>query len=117
MTAFFHLPYIASRWPDIRFESVTVDRQDGKYFYRVQVHLGSIKPDEVEVELYADPLDSQPARTPMALDRAIANSAGTYNYLGAVSADRPADHYTPRAIPRRSGISIPLETALIAWQK
>jgi starch phosphorylase len=97
---------------------VTVDRQDGKYFYRVQVHLGSIKPDEVEVELYADPLDSQPAlRTPMALDCAIANSAGIYEYWGVVPADRPADHYTPRAIPRRSGISIPLETALIAWQK
>jgi glycogen phosphorylase len=109
---------IASRWTDIRFESVTVDRRDGKYFYRVQVHLGSIKPDEVEVELYADPLDSQPPlRTPMALDRAIVNSSGIYEYSGTAPANRPADHYTPRAIPRRPGISIPLETALIAWQK
>ena len=109
---------IASRWPDIRFESVTVDRQDGKYFYRVQVHLGNIKPDDVEIELYADPLDSRSLfRAPMALHHAVANSSGDYEYSGAAPGDRPANHYTPRAIPRRSGISIPLETALIAWQK
>jgi starch phosphorylase len=109
---------IASRWPDIRFESVTVDRQDGKYFYRVQVHLGNIEPDDVEIELYADPLDSRSLfRAPMALHHAVANSSGDYEYSGAAPGDRPANHYTPRAIPRRSGISIPLETALIAWQK
>jgi glycogen phosphorylase len=109
---------ITSRWSDIRFGSVTLDQRDGNYFFSVRVHLGKIKPDDVEIELYADPLDSRSLfRAPMALHHAVANSSGDYEYSGAAPGDRPANHYTPRAIPRRPGISIPLETALIAWEK
>jgi starch phosphorylase len=109
---------IASRWPEIRFGSMTVGHKDGMYVYRAEVRLGSIRPDDVEVEIYADPLGSQqPLRAPMALDRAIANLSGVYEYSGTAPGDRPANHYTLRVIPRKAEISIPLETDLITWQK
>jgi len=109
---------IASQWHDLRFGSVAFERRNGKYFYSVQVHLGGIKPDDVQVEIYADPRDSdQPVRAPMALDHAAPGSTGVYQYAGAVPDDRPPSDYTPRAIPRRTAAFIPLETALIAWQK
>jgi starch phosphorylase len=109
---------IASRWPEIRFGSMTVGHKDGMYVYRAEVRLGSIRPDDVEVEIYADPLGSQqPLRAPMALDHAIANSSGVYEYSGTAPGDRPANHYTLRVIPRKAEISIPLETGLITWQK
>jgi starch phosphorylase len=108
---------IASQWQDLYFGSVAFQLRDGKYFYSVQVHLGGIKPDEVQVEIYAEPRDSEgPFLVPMTLDHAVP-TAGVYQYSGAVPGDRPASDYTPRAIPRRPGAFIPLETALIAWQK
>jgi starch phosphorylase len=108
---------IAARW-NPRFGSVVIDRRDGHYFYSVHVDLGALKPHEVQVEIYADPRDSErPFRVPMALVHAFADSPGVYLYSGSVPSDRPADHYTPRVIPWRTGALIPLETGLIAWQK
>ena len=82
------------------------------------MHLGSIQPDGVQIEIYADPVDSgMPLRAPMALDHTAQDSPGVYEFSGAVPSDRPVQHYTPRAIPRRQGVSIPLELSLITWQK
>ena len=112
------LEQIASHWNEIRFGPVRVDKKDGKYFYNLKVHLGSIQPDDVQIEIYADPVDSgMPLRAPMALDHTAQDSPGVYEFSGAVPSDRPVQHYTPRAIPRRQGVSIPLELPLIAWQK
>jgi starch phosphorylase len=107
-----------SQWRDLWFGPALIDSRQGKYFYSVQVHLGRLKPDDVQVELYADPLNSdQPFQVSMTLDRALSDSSGVYRYSGAVPADRPANHYTPRARPRRSVPLSPLEMPLIAWQK
>jgi glycogen phosphorylase len=38
-------------------------------------------------------------------------------YAAAAPASRPADHYTPRVIPRHEAAFIPAENRLIAWQK
>jgi len=34
-----------------------------------------------------------------------------------VPASRPATDYTPRLIPQRDGVAIPLEDARILWQQ
>jgi starch phosphorylase len=107
---------IRNRWRDIRFGALQVERQNGQYLYRVEVRLGSIRPEDVQIELYADPLQAEGAfRQSMVL--AVVEPAGVYEYTGAAPASRPADHYTPRAIPRHDSFSVPLETPLIAWQK
>lgn len=107
---------IASLWHDLHLGPVAVNSRDGKYFYSVQVYLGRIQPCDVQLELYADPLNSeQPFRVPMTLDWPVPDAARVYRYSGVVPNDRPANHYTPRALPQRSGVSIPLELSLIAW--
>jgi len=109
---------MSSRWRDLRFGSLRIDRQNGKYLYRVEVHHGSIKPGDVQIELYANPQPGElPFREPMALGRAVVETRGVYEYSGFAPANRPPDYYTPRAVPRRRGLSVPLEFALIAWQK
>jgi starch phosphorylase len=40
-----------------------------------------------------------------------------YVYSAQVPATRPAADYTARVIPYRSGVSVPLESALILWQR
>ncbi len=110
---------MAARWHEVRFGAVEVSNYDGQYSYRVEVGLGSIQPTDVQVEIYADSLEGGPPfRRPMAPAAAAEGSPpGTYSYTAAVPADRPANYYTPRVIPQRNGVFVPLECALIAWQK
>jgi glycogen phosphorylase len=110
---------MAERWHEVRFGTVEVSNKDGQYSYRVEVGLGSIQPTDVQVEIYADSLDGGPPfRAPMAPANSTEGAVpGTHLYTAAVPADRPDSHYTPRVIPQRTGAFIPLECALIAWQK
>jgi len=108
---------IAAHWHEVKFGAVAIDKRNGQYLYRAEVHLGAIKPDDVQIELYAEPVDSgQPIRAAMVLDHMV-SSAGVYLYSGAVPSGRPSDHFTLRAIPRCREALIPLELPLIAWQK
>jgi starch phosphorylase len=109
---------IASQWQDLRFGPVAVDHHDGNYSYSVQVQLGRIEPDDVQIELYADSLNSDaPFRSAMKLDRAVPGAAGVYQYSGAAPSSRPAGDYTLRAVPQCPQVLTPIELSLITWQK
>ena len=109
---------LISRWPSLRFGPVAIESRDGKYLYTVQVSLGQINPDDVEVQIYADqPTGDKPLVIPMKLDHAVPDSPGTYQFSVDVPDNRPMNDYTPRAIPRNTGLLVPLELPLIAWQK
>ena len=103
------------RWRNVRFGELTVSTHDGHHCFRVEVNLGGIQPSDVQVELYADPVDGEPPF------RAAMSPAGAVDgaclYAGLAPGTRPAGHYTPRVIPRREGALIPAEISLIAWQK
>jgi starch phosphorylase len=110
---------MAERWHEVRVGAVEVSNQDGQYSYRVEVGLGSIQPADVKVEIYAESLDGGPPfRAPMAWANSMEDPArGTHFYTAAVPADRPASDYTPRVVPQRNDVFVPLECALIEWQK
>jgi starch phosphorylase len=109
---------MAAKWPSLRFGPVTIARRDGSYSYSLRLDLGGIDPADVRVEIYAEGRNSeQPVRATMSLGRAVPEAPGTFLYSGVVPGDRPADDYTPRAIPWRDGVLLPLELPLIAWQK
>jgi starch phosphorylase len=112
------LEHIRSHWREIAFRSVHIDRESGQYFYRVEVQLGEIKPQDVQPEIYASATSDAPlVRAPLSLARTLSESPAIYEYTGVAPANRPADHYTPRVVPRHSALSFPLEAPLIAWQK
>ncbi len=109
---------ISSEWHAVRFGAVHISTVDGMYSLIAEVHLGSIAPADVRVEVYADPVEAgRPFQKAMVLDRGAPGAPGTYLYSAAVPSDRPAGHYTPRVLPQRDGLSIPLEVAWITWQK
>ena len=108
------LENIRAHWREIAFRSVHIDHQDGQYLFRVEVQLGEIKPEDVQVELYAD---APHVQKPVPLARRVSESPAIYECTAVVPADRPADRYTPRVVPRHPALSVPLETSLIAWQK
>jgi starch phosphorylase len=103
-------------WRDIAFEDVRVETHDGQHHFEVQVRLGKIDPGAVSVELYADVPDGDAFREAMALAEKRSKDEESHLYTAAVPAERPASDFTPRIIPKFSGVSVPLEINLILWQ-
>jgi glycogen phosphorylase len=58
-----------------------------------------------------------PVRQEMKLVRPLADATGSYIYSAAMSPTRPPADYTPRVIPYRAGIAVPLEDTRILWQR
>jgi starch phosphorylase len=102
---------ITEHWADLRFGKVGVEANDQGYQFEVEVYLGQIPPDSVNVELRADP--SFRAK----LERGKSLGESSYLYTGNAPADRPSSDYTPRLIPNRAGASVPLEAPQILWQR
>ncbi len=72
----------------------------------------------MRVGLYAEGVDGGvPVRQEMKRGRRQAGTAGSFVYGAVVGADRSVSDYTPRVIPHRAGVSIPLEDSRIRWQR
>ena len=109
---------LAKQWSNVRFGSASVENRDHKNLFQVQVFLGGLDPDNVAVELYAEPLNGDgPTKHAMQLSELVAGSADGYTFTASVPATRPAADYTPRLIPRREGALVPLEAPYILWDE
>jgi starch phosphorylase len=108
---------VERNWSNLRFGEMKVASDGGKHVFEAQVYLGSLDPDTVRVELYADGVDGkEPVRQEMTRGQQLADANG-YIYSAQVPSIRPATDYTARVIPHRPGVAVPLETAQILWQQ
>jgi starch phosphorylase len=109
---------IAQHWNTVRFGTANTETHDGHHFFRVQVFVGDLHPDELQVELYAEPLPgSDSALEPMKAGEEAAPVPGVQLYLAQVAATRPASDYTARVIPHHPNATVPLEAPQILWQR
>jgi starch phosphorylase len=109
---------IAQRWSGVRFGKATLREKENEHIIEVEVFLDKLSPDDVEVELYAEPRgDGAIFRQKMSLAKPNRASVGDYTvYAATVPATRPASDYTPRVIPYHPNASVPLEAAQILWE-
>jgi starch phosphorylase len=106
---------VEQRWPNLRFGTMKVGSAEGEYVFEVEVYLNGIGPDAVRVELYAEGMDGyEPVRQEMIRGHQLEGGSG-YIYRAQVPAIRPVSDYTPRGIPHRPGVAVPLEAAPILW--
>ena len=106
------------KWSSLRFGAVRVETKADRRVFEVEVLLNGLDPQSVRVELYADGIGGgDPVRVEMKSAQPQAGSTGVSVYRATVSATRPAGDYTARAIPRRTGLATPLESARILWQR
>ena len=104
-------------WGGLHIGSPTVTRADDRWRFTAPVFLGEIAPDEVRVELYADPAGDTPAPAiPLAQTQAIPGAMNGFVFAGEAPASRPAGDYTVRVTPARPEGSAAIELPLIAWQ-
>jgi starch phosphorylase len=108
---------VAQRWNTVRFGKLDIGMHDGLHCFRVEVFVGGLKPEELRVELYANPVEGgTPVPVTMTTCKACAAPDGAQIYLAEVPAARPASDYTARIIPFHPKASVPLETQHILWQ-
>ncbi|MGD0613238.1 MAG: alpha-glucan family phosphorylase [Anaerolineales bacterium] len=105
------------KWATLRFGEVKVVSEARRYAFEVEVYLGSLDPNSVQVELFADGVNGgKPARHKMRRGQPLTD-ANSYLFRAQVPATRPATDYTARVIPQHDSAAIPLETARILWQR
>jgi starch phosphorylase len=108
---------LEQKWDTQRFGEVKAVSNKGSHVFQVEVYLGSLEPNSVRVELYADGVNGgEPEQQEMRRDEPLTEANG-YTYSAQVPTTRPATDYTARVIPQHDGVAIPLEAAQILWQR
>jgi starch phosphorylase len=110
---------LALGWPGIRFGDVASRKHDDAWELSVELFLGDVPPADVTVELYAQPAapGNPSVRIPLVASGAIPGTTHGHVYAGRAPASRPAEHYTPRVLPRSAVASLPLELPLVTWAR
>ena len=122
LTAWRHR--VAQAWPEVRIERVTSSGGDstsvGSHLdVDAQVYLGSLSPDDVEVQLFHGRVDSlgeipQPETNPMSVNGSP--EGGLYHYRGQIPCRSSGQHgFAVRVIPRHPGLANPFATGLVVW--
>jgi starch phosphorylase len=110
---------LEQKWAALRFGEMKVVSDEGKHVFEVEVYLGSLDPDSVRVELYADGVNGgEPeCQAMMRVRGQQSTDADNTIYSAQVPSTRPAGDYTARVIPQQDGVAVPLEAARILWQR
>ncbi|HXY21818.1 MAG TPA: alpha-glucan family phosphorylase [Burkholderiaceae bacterium] len=107
-----------ANWREVHFGRCSVEQRADAWSFEVQVYFGEIEPDWVMVELCADAApEGPPVRQMMVRGSAIAGAMNGFVFRANVPASRPQWHYTPRVTAFHPEAQIPLESALILWQR
>ncbi len=106
-------------WKEIRFGRLSTSQDGDSWSFSVEVYFGELRPEDVKVELYADPLPMQsgPEKTVMTQQGPLAGAINGFIYNARVPAKRAAEDYTPRIVPYHEHAFIPLEEAHILWMR
>jgi starch phosphorylase len=104
-------------WSNLGFGvmSMTQDRETMRF--SVEVELGDLSPDDVQVQLYADPLDDEGVLVVMEQGEGLPDANNGYVYRCAVASSRPRGHFTPRIVPYHADALVPAEIPLVLWQR
>ena len=109
---------LEQKWKGLRFGEVKLASDKNKHVFEAQVYLDDLSPEAVRVELYADGISGATAeKIEMKQMQQLVGAVNGYTYRAEVPATRPAADYTARILPHRPGVSAPLESARILWQR
>ncbi len=109
---------LAQYWHEIRFGEVRARMDNNKLKFEVPVYFGELDPSLVAVTLYAAAVDGQvPVNAVMARGEKLHGALNGYIFVAELATTRPADHFTPRVVPRHPAVNIPLESCHISWQR
>jgi len=109
---------LRQHWHGMHWGNLEVHEETDGWSFDVQVYLGEIPPDFVQMQLFADPADtSDSVKQEMERLADIPGSVNGYHYYGKVVTQRPATDFTQRIIANHPEAVIPGEVHLIFWRQ
>jgi len=110
---------VAKAFGEVRFGALRVEAGEGGDHFEVEVQGGALSAEELQVELYAEPLGGgdEPVRIAMEWDGPAPGAPGGRLCRAVAPPGRPASHYTPRVLPRHPGLRLPIEEGHILWYR
>ncbi|MCP5275346.1 MAG: alpha-glucan family phosphorylase [Burkholderiales bacterium] len=104
-------------WNDVHLSNLSISEENNGWTFELQVYLGEIFPDSVQVQIYADPLEINTAPVCLSMQQtaSIPGTVNGYVYQCSVSSTRPYQDFTPRVVAYQPGVQIPAENNLILW--
>ncbi len=108
---------LTEKWSTLHFGDLNVSESGSNLLFSVQVYLGEIRPDDVRIQLWAEPAGNERDNVVITMDRgqALAGAVNGFIYHATIARDRPATDYTPRIIANMPGVNVPLEAPHILW--
>jgi starch phosphorylase len=103
---------LRSHWQQLHWGNLDVQQNTEGWSVAVQVTLGAVAPQSVQVQLYAE---GGVCHT-LACCEAIPGVVNGYLYRGQINNnDRPVSDFTLRIIPFHPQVRVPMECGLILW--
>jgi starch phosphorylase len=108
---------LRTHWSEIHFRDLEVSQDESEYHIRTRIYLGTVCPEHVRVELFADNSDETPFISEMSQAGELVGVQGGFVFEAKVPAVRPASDYTVRIVAALDTLAVPLEEPLILWQQ
>ena len=113
---------IASNWDELHFGSLQIQSEAEQLSFQVQVYLGGMPVEWINVELYAESANGEVVKVNMERQSEIAGAVNGFVFAVTVPADMTtekiaAENYVPRIVPAHADAYVPLEESHIFWQR
>jgi starch phosphorylase len=109
---------LKTNWAGIHFGNAEYKQEDGQYYYEVPLFFNGINPENITVQLYADPqYDEKPEIHTMTQGDQIHELEKGYFYSVNLPVRRNIADYTPRVVPILDGAIMSNETNQILWKE
>jgi starch phosphorylase len=109
---------LEQKWDLLQFGEVKAETRGGQKVFEVEICFNGLERNAVRIELFANgTTNNDPERHEMKCVRQETGTSGKCTYSVTLPAARPSVDYTVRVIPFFDGVSVPLETNRILWQR
>jgi len=107
---------LRQNWYEVHWGNLTVSEEKDGWGFEVQIYLGEVLPESVQIQLYADPIDMEtPVCETMRCHTSIPGALNGYLYRSNLRTARPYTDFTPRCVAYHPDACIPIENNLIHW--